>query len=436
MRKALVATVATAALLALAACDSGGAPVDEPDGTADPQTTETADPTETIDPAPPADAVTITYTNFISNNGNEDNLAMIVAAFEEANPGITVDVTTMAYGDYFTALQTDLAAGTEADVFDIEYGNYAAYQANGVLAAVDVADPSAFDPTLLETYSTDGVQYAFPSSFSNVVLFYNTTLFDAAGLEYPTADWTWADEKAAAEALTDAAAGVFGDYQPISFHELYKVLEQNGESFLDETGRAAFDTPAGIEAIEWLTDKSGTVMPTPEQGAGTPDFDSGLFASGNLAMFHSGIWMFGAFADMADGWDIAVEPGNTRQASAMFSNGLAVSARSEHVAEAAAFAEFLAGSELTAQIRLDAGWELPPTSDPAVLASYLDRGAPANRQAVFDSLESVALPPALGEDAAEIQDLVNSTLAEVAAGRTTAADAASALVEQINAILG
>lgn len=420
-RSPLVALAAITAALTLASCSSGG--------DADSDAGDDA-------PAEEPEAVTITYTNFISNNGNEENLDAIVAAFEEENPGITVDVTTMAYADYFTALQTDLAAGTVADVFDIEYGQYNAYQANGVLAEVTVADPSAFDSTLLETYQTDGAQFAIPTSFSNVVLFYNTTLFDAAGLEYPTADWTWEDEKAAAEALTDQAAGVFGDYQPISYYEFYKALEQNGESFLGEDGKAAFNTPGGIEAIEWLAGKSGTVMPTPEQGAGTPDFDSGLFADGKLAMFHSGIWMFGTFADMADGWDIAVEPGNTQQASAMFSNAVAVSATSEHVAEATKFAEFLAGSDTTAQIRLDAGWELPPTSDEAVLEQYLTLGKPANRQAVFDSLENVALTPDLGERAAEVQDVVNSMLTEVAAGRLSAEDAAAQMAEQVDAILG
>ena len=68
-------------------------------------------------------------------------------------------------------------------------------------------------------------------------------------------------------------------------------------------------------------------MPTIEQGQGTPDFDTNLFKDGKLAMLHTGIWMFGAFADVPFGWDIAVEPGNTQQASAVFSNAAAVSRR-------------------------------------------------------------------------------------------------------------
>ena len=127
--------------------------------------------------------VTITYTNFISNDGNEENLQKIVDAFEEENPNVTVDVTTLPYADYGTALQTDLAAGTVSDVFDIEYANYAQYQANGVLAELTPEDPDAYRQSVLEAVQTDDVQYALPSSFSTVVLFYNQELVDAAGLD-------------------------------------------------------------------------------------------------------------------------------------------------------------------------------------------------------------------------------------------------------------
>ncbi len=166
--------------------------------------------------------VTITYTNFISNGGNEENLQTIVDAFEEANPDITVEVTTLPYADYGTALQTDLAAGTASDVFDLEYANYKEFQANGVLAPLEISDTSAYRESLIDAYSTDGTSYALPSSFSDVVLYYNADLFDAKGLDYPSSDWTWADEKAAAEALTDQAAGVWGDHQP---RELLRVLQ-------------------------------------------------------------------------------------------------------------------------------------------------------------------------------------------------------------------
>lgn len=382
-------------------------------------------------------SVTITYTNFISNGGNEENLEAIVAAFEADNPGVTVEVTTLPYGDYGTALQTDLAAGTVSDVFDIEYANYLSYQANGVLAPITLTDPAAYRPSLLEAYATDGVQYAVPSSFSTVVLFYNADLFEAAGIDTPTGDWTWAEEQEAALALTDQAAGVWGDHQPVSFYEFYKVLAQNGGEFLDADGTAvAFNTPEGIEAAEWLVGKSGTTMPTIEQGQGTPDFDTNLFLDGKLAMLHTGIWMFGAFADVPFGWDIVVEPGNSTQASAVFSNAVGVSATSEHIDAAAKWAEFLTSSTTMVDLRLESGWELPPVSDEAALASYLEQGSPANRQAVFDSLDQIALPPVVAVGQAEMQDIMTEELVEAQAGRKSVEQALADAESRINAVIG
>lgn len=384
-----------------------------------------------------AESVTITYSNFISNGGNEENLTAIVDAFEAENPGITVDVTTLPYADYFTALQTDLAAGTTADVFDIEYATYPTYQASGAFAPLEGVDTSVYRGDIAAAYQTDGVSYALPTSFSTVVLYFNKDLFDAAGLEYPTSDWTWEDEKAAAEALTDAGAGVWGDYQPISYYEFYKALVQAGGQFLSDDGTSvAFDSPEGIAAAEWLVGKSGTTMPTAEQGAGTPDFDTALWADGKLAMWHSGIWMFGAAADSTFAWDIAVEPGDAANASAVFSNAVVVSASSGEKEAAQKFAEFLTSSQVMVDTRLAAGWELPAISDTALLATYLDQGAPENRQAVFDSLDGIALPPVIGDNQAEMQDIISAQLTEAAAGRMTVEEALSSAAEQINGLLG
>lgn len=387
-------------------------------------------------PAEPDGPVTITYTNFISNDGNEANLAKIVDAFEAENPNITVKVTTLPYGDYGTALQTDLAAGTVSDTFDVEFANYASYQANGVLAPLKVKNASAYRQSLLEAYSTGGTSFALPSSFSDVVLYYNKDLFDAAGVSYPTKDWTWADEKAAAEKLTDKKAGVWGDHQPVSFYEYYKALAQNGGEFLNaDKTKVAFNTPAGIEAAHWLVDKSGTVMPTIADGQGTADFDTNLFKDGKLAMMHTGIWVFGAVADVPFNWDIAVEPGNTKQASAVFSNAIGVSATSKNIAAATKWAEFMTSSDTMVQTRLDSGWELPPISDEAKLATYLDKGAPANRKAVFDSLDGIALPPVVATGQSEMQDIMGEELVEAQAGRKTVEQALDSAETRINAVL-
>jgi multiple sugar transport system substrate-binding protein len=381
--------------------------------------------------------VTVRYMNFSSNDGHEADLQAIVAAFEADNPGIKIAVETVPYGDYAAKLQTAVAGQAEADVFELEYASFITYAKAGALADITGIDTSAYAESLAQAYQFDGKQYALPESFSNVVLFYNKDLFDAANLAYPTNDWTWADEQRAAEALTDKAAGVWGDYQPISYNEFYKALAQSGGQFLNAAGDAtAFDGQAGLAAVNWLTGKSGTTMPTDADGANTPDFDTNLFTSGNLAMWHTGIWMFSTIAQKAPdmNWDIVVEPGNTQKASAMFSNAVGISANSKVQDAAKKWLTYYTSSQTTIDTRLAQSWELPPVADTSKLDAYLTITPPANRQAVLDSLDAVALAPVV-EKQQQMQDIINDELAAVSAGRTTAEAALANMRAKVDPLL-
>ena len=55
----------------------------------------------------------------------------------------------------------------------------------------DGYDLSAYYQSTLDMFQNGGGQYGLPASYSNVVLYYNKDLFDAAGLPYPddTMDW-------------------------------------------------------------------------------------------------------------------------------------------------------------------------------------------------------------------------------------------------------
>jgi len=381
------------------------------------------------------EGTTIRYMNFSANDGHEEDLDAIVTAFEEANDGVQVEVETLPYADYFTKLQTAVAGGTVADAFELNYENFVTYAENGSLAALEGVDTSVFAPALLESLERDGAQYGVPISFSDVVLFYNKTLFDQAGVAVPTAEWTWAEEQAAAEQLTDREAGIWGDYQPISYNEFYKALAQAGGEFFTADGtEAAFDSPEGVAAARWLVGKAGTTMPTEADGAGTPDFDSALFADGKLAMWHTGIWMFSAMADVPFEWDVVVEPGQAQDASAVFANSAVVSASSENPDVAQEWVEFLGGSDTAVQTRLESSWELPPVADEAALAAYTEQSPPANRQAVLDAVEFAVMPPVI-ERQQEMQDAVTEELTSAAAGRKSVEQALADAKARVDALL-
>ncbi|GAA3282786.1 sugar ABC transporter substrate-binding protein [Dactylosporangium vinaceum] len=413
------AALALAALLALAGCSKGSATKDSSEG----------------------GVTTIHYLTFSAAPDHLKDLDDIKAAFEKTNPDIKIQVQTAAYKDYFTQLQTSIAGGTAPDTFELDYGNFVTYAQAGSLA--DLAGPAANDKTwqpsvlassALDAFKRDGKQYALPESFSTVVLIYNKALFDAAGVTYPTKDWKWSDETAAAQKLTDKGKGVYGDFQPVTYNEFYKSVSQAGGSFLSADGKkATFNSAEGVAAAKWLIGKPGSTMPTLTEVGGTPDFDTNLFKSGKLAMWHNGNWQFDALKDVPFGWDVVVEPGDTQRASAVFQNGVAVSAQSGHKDAAFKWLNYLTTSEQSVKSRISSSWELPPLADASKLSGYLDIKPPANRQAVMDALGKQSLQPVVAKQQ-QMQDIVDKALTQAAGGadlQKTLDDAA----QQVTALL-
>jgi len=384
--------------------------------------------------------VTLTYFTFSAAPDHEEDLAAMIAAFEEQNPGITVDVQTAPFDDYFTELQTRIAGGDAPDVFELNYENFVSYASRDALldltdlaaAEADLAD--RFYPRAYEAFQLDGKQYGLPASFSNVVLFYNKDLFDAAGVEYPTADWTWEDELAAAQTLTNEDEGVWGTYSPIQFFEFFKVAAQSGCGVFGENGEVTIDQPGCVESLQWMVDKVNeyNVTPSDEELAGVANED--LFEQGKLAMLHSGIWMFSAFEDAPFAWDIALEPGNTQKAHHFFANAVAVSSDSENPEQAFAWSQFFTSSPEAAGIRIASSWELPALADQALFDEYLAQSPPESREVVFEALESLVTPPVV-EQQAQMQDAITQALDLAKSGDLSPEEALAQAKTEVEAIV-
>jgi len=409
----------------LSAC----APTVTPDAPEPEVIIETKEVVVTAVPAP-QEPVTITYFTFSAAPDHLEDLDEMIAIFEAENPMINIEVETAAWGDYFTLLQTKIAGGVAPDVFELNYENFVSFASKGVLrdltalAAADASyDVDIFYPRAMNAFNYNGMQLGLPETFSTVVLFYNQDIFDAAGVDYPEADWTWTEAVAAAEKITDADAGVWGLFSPVQFWEFYKKAAQNGcEFFNADMTEVLLNSPACVEAVETMVSFAGEkgIMPTAEQMGGVSDGD--MFTSGQLGMLVSGIWMFGAFADAPFTWDIQVEPGMTEQATHFFANGLSVFAATEHPEAAWAWAKFFSSSPEVAKMRVSTGWELPTLTDPALFDEYLALSPPANRQAVFDSLKYSIVPPVI-ERQNELQDIVGLYLEKVVLGELSAQEA-------------
>ena len=143
------------------------------------------------------------------------------------------------------------------------------------------------------------------------------------------------------------------------------------------------------------------------------------FLRAPLSLIVTGIWAFPSFTtDCAFNWDIAVEPGATTKATHYFANGLAISADSKNAEAAYKWIEFLATSEQVAQLRVQLGWELPCATYQTAMDQYAKLTPPANRQAVFDSLDYVVPVPQIAQFS-QMADILGAELEAAANGTKT-----------------
>ena len=382
---------------------------------------------------------TIKYATYSAGPDHLEDMDAMIEEFEKQHPDIKVEMEVIGFDDYFTKLQTQASSKTLPDVFEMNYENFNTYAGNGVLLDLtDLADGDEdFSPDMLtgntyEYFQNDGKLYGLTEKVSDVVLYYNKDMFDAAGLEYPQADWTWDDLLAASQALTKD--GVYGFYAPVTYNELYKVVVQNGGALFDEEGNPTIDSAENVEALQWMLDKmlKYHIQPTTEEMSGKTPED--MFKNSEIAMEVTGSWMVTTFADAPFEWDIALEPGNTEQVHHVFADGIVASADTKNAEAAWKLIKFLSTDPTAAKIRLDSSWDLPATNDESVQEQYTSQEKPEHREVIFEAMETGIMPPVV-DHYAEVQNAINEQLNRAVIGQQSAEEALKAAQEKVADIL-
>ncbi len=151
--------------------------------------------------------------------------------------------------------------------------------------------------------STVGDQvYGIPALIDNLAIVYNKDLFQAAGLDEPTADWTWDDFQVAATTLTDAAKQQFGFGFPIDgsedtvWHYDAMLWEAGGDILNADNTQAEFNSPAGVQALTTLQQMAVTDQSVflDQQNVGKIDE---LFNAGKIGMMVTGPWALSSYPD-------------------------------------------------------------------------------------------------------------------------------------------
>jgi len=271
-----------------------------------------------------------------------------IARFNEFYPDVTVDFQPIP-ADFQTKLKAMMAGGTAPDVFYVDDQLMTAFGASGQLLALDdfMAEAGVsrddFIPALLTIFTLDGKTYGLPKDWGTLGLVYLPEAFQGAGIAEPTADWTWQDLKAAAEAIQKA--GKYGGFcMNADWARFAPFAFGNGGAYANADNTApALDTPEVKEAARFVTDMkaSSVLVTTSDVGAG---WCGEAIGKQLVGMTYEGGWMVNfmrqQYPDVA--WQAAPLPtGPKGKADVIFTNAIGVNQATRFPKAAAAFAIFV-----------------------------------------------------------------------------------------------
>lgn len=319
-----------------------------------------------------------------SSSAEED--AALEALLEQFTEETGITVEFIASPNHPLTMQTAFASGDYANVFYIDSSILPDWVDAGVVDVGEgkIENPDGFYPDLLDIFTIDGILYCPPKDFSTMALQYNKDLFDAAGLDYPTADWTWDDLSAAAEALTDEEAGVVGLVTPLELPRFLPFLYQAGGAVLDDEGNLVFDSPEAREALEFYASfsQNGTGGAPSVVNAG---WGGQAFGEGTAAMAMEGNWVINFLLQNYPelNWGVTELPaGPAGEATMAFTVCYGVGADNDHLEESWQLVNFLTGE--AGQVRAaEVSFGPMPTRNSAEEA-YLETWTPRAEGLSFD----------------------------------------------------
>jgi multiple sugar transport system substrate-binding protein len=345
----------------------------------------------------------------------------LVDQFHASQSTVRVELVTLpSQEDFMVRLAADYAAGAPPDVFLLNYRRLAQFHNRQALEPLGPwLDDSAslredqFYPIALEAFRDDqGQLVCLPQNISSQVVYYNQDLFDAAGLPYPPAGWTWDDFRQTALDLTqpdlnaDGEPDQYGLGLEPTLIRVAPFIWQNGGELVDDPARPTrlvLDTPAAREAVAFVMALSLEDGVVPNQTAEMIASHGDRFLSGNIAMYVNSRRLVPTLREAARfRWDVAPLPRGALPANVLHSDAFCLAAPSSNKAAAWAFIEYavdVEGQRLLAGL----GRTVPSLVAVAQSAAYLESGQPpASAQVWLDALPGMRLLPRL-ENWSEIE---------------------------------
>lgn len=362
----------------------------------------------------------------------------LIAAFEAANPGITVEFEAFEASSYATILSTALAGESGPDMMMVRaYGAFEAVAGADYLMPItqdDVPGLASMNETALlaQTLREDGEIYGVPFASQTMLVIYNKGIYDQLGLSEPD---TWDELLANAQAIEDAGMFAFANGTATAWQNetIVSALGSStiGQDFFREVvaGTTDFTDPRFVAGLEKVQEISNYF---PDGFTGL-DYASSqqLFVSGLAAMFAGGSFEIANFRNQNPDLEIGVfaAPGpsadDAKLVGVFFDGGYAGNASTEHAEAVKKFLAYTATTEF-GQVFANELRNITPIQGVTLTDDLLNEVAQLNQSAVpYIMLTNFRYEEPSGSV------LLQAEVQKMLAGETTPQDAAQAVTDGI-----
>lgn len=216
-----------------------------------------------------------TFTDFFNER---------IAEYEKENSNIKIKWVDLPYESIQEKLVTSVAGGTSPDVVNLNTQMALTLAGKGALVDLNKEateeQRSIYIPSLYESTQIGDSAYAFPWYASPNIMFYNTELFEKAGItDIPT---TYEEANKLAKQMKDATGAYL--YNPPEF---FNMLFEEGIPILnDDKTETAFNVPETVELLSTYQEYTKADI-LPKDKWGSWDEELKLFETGKLAIISS-----------------------------------------------------------------------------------------------------------------------------------------------------
>lgn len=349
--------------------------------------------------------ITLEFQSLSDQPATQAAIQSIIDQWNADNEDVQVELVQSGWDGIYDKLITQFTGGTAPDIIHYEAASIASFAQDGYLADLtDLIDPgikSDISTGIWDSVTFDDQIIAYPSTMQSYMVFANTDLLAAAGVEVPTGPtMTWDQLREIARATTTGGRYGLGWGLASPTATMMSLSLGFDGGFFDGTGGDATidvgpDETAVAERIYQMTYEDASVDPTSLTQSGSDVLAS--FYGGTVAMTVQGSFQATNIAnDAPEGFNWTVLPpleGSAGALQAANPQTYSVNVDSEYVAESAEFLNFMmSGPNLAAIAYADA---LIPSSGAAQdEVRALAEGAVGWDQ-ILASAEGLAAPPFL-----------------------------------------